>query len=157
MSIVLTIDAANAEELITQIKGLQIALGGKVANVVSEVKAEPVQVGANPVKAEPTEKPKATRTTKPKETEVAKTETKAEETQAADPAQTTTEAAAEGAKTKDDVSTALQSLTAAKDIETAKKVLARFKNKDEAPCARMSDLLAKDYEDFISTCEAEAK
>lgn len=152
MSIVLTINAATAEELVSQIKGLQAALVGQVL-VMNESGTVEKRESAPTI-----EKPKATRTAKAKEN-VAETKVeapKAEETQT-DAAQTTIESAVQGTKTKEDVATALQTLTAAKDIETAKRVLAQFKNKDGNPSARMSDLLEKDYEDFISTCEAESK
>lgn len=163
-TITLTINAESSHELIEHVKGLQTYMLGQLATTgASHVQAHAGQgaQASEPKKEDP--KATATRTRAPKATTAAEaTNAKPAEVlsnnatvsgTAPESVQPSTE---NGTKTKEDVATALQNLTAKKELGKAKEVLARFKNKDGGDCARMSDIQAGDYDDFVATCEAEA-
>lgn len=133
-TITLTINAATAEDLIHEVRKLQLAIGAPI----------PVQAEVTG-KVEPkTEAKKATaKKDKPVETPVV--ETPVAETPVAVEAGTSS-------LTKDDVQKALQNLSSSKDLATAKAVLAEFKNAGGTACARVSDLQVQDYEAFVARC-----
>jgi len=139
-TITLTINAATAEDLIHEVRKLQLAIGAPTSNAQTE---------PNPTVSKTAEPKKATaKKDKPVETPVVETpvvETPVVETPVAVEAGTSS-------LTKDDVQKALQNLSSSKDLATAKAVLAEFKNAGGTACARVSDLQVQDYEAFVARC-----
>jgi len=139
-TITLTINAATAEDLIHEVRKLQLAIGAPTSNAQTE---------PNPTVSKTAEPKKATaKKDKPVETPVV--ETPVVETPVAVEAGTSS-------LTKDDVQKALQNLSSSKDLATAKAVLAEFKNAGGTACARVSDLQVQDYEAFVARCTGASK
>jgi len=134
-TVTLTINAATAEDLMNEVRKLQLTIGAPISNAQTEPNPT-VQKTAEPKKA-------TAKKDKPVETPVA--ETPVAETPVAVEAGTSS-------LTKDDVQKALQNLSSAKDLATAKAVLAEFKNAGGTTCARVSDLQVQDYEAFVARC-----
>ena len=129
-TVTLTINAATAEDLMNEVRKLQLTIGAPISNAQTEPNPT-VQKTAEPKKA-------TAKKDKPVETPVAETPVAVE--------------AGTSSLTKDDVQKALQNLSSAKDLATAKAVLAEFKNAGGTTCARVSDLQVQDYEAFVARC-----
>lgn len=105
----------------------------KVEAILEEAKAEKVEVEAEKVEAPKEKKAKKEKATQ----EVVETTISQEKV-----------------LTKEDIQEACQKLSAAKDIDAAKKVLSSFKTADGKDCRRISDVQEADYASFIQKCAA---
>lgn len=165
--ITLTITSESAAELVDQIRDLQSTLVQTGANPVGAKELTPSKetldkVNATlkeahydgpPIKeAAPVEKEKKPRAAKPAAQPAAQKETEVVTT----PVQTETvpTSTASTGLTKEDIAEATQKVSAAKNLEVARGILAQFSKEDGTSCARISDVQMKDYENYIATCNA---
>ncbi len=151
MSITLTITSETASDFMA-----------KFSQVASHFQPG-VKIEVPQIQTPKTETPAAAKEAKETKAKSGKTKAESATVSASDvPADTSASVASTPAEaststsglTKDDVSAAVQRISAAKDLETARAVINKFKKADGTPATRISEIQEKDYEDFVNTANA---
>jgi outer membrane biosynthesis protein TonB len=170
----LTINANTARELAEKINELAALLGVDrnqlplpISPNIAEGRAMPtgatvtlVESPKEDIKEEPKEeKPKRTRRTKEeieaeKAAQSVKEEPKTVSTETQTSAPTEATASTPAALTKQDIANACQSVTTAIDLDSARSIVASFKDANGEDCRRISDIKESDYKAFIEACNA---
>ena len=147
------VSAQTAPELTHLVIGLARQFGVNLptaqAELVAEVEGEKV---VEEVKTEVVKEKKASKKEKveaPKE-EKASAPVEEKTTPPVEETQTTS-------LTKQNIADACQKVSAAKNLDAAKAVLAQFKNEKGEPCRRISDVLETDYAAFVAKCDEAIK
>lgn len=147
------VSAQTAPELTHLVISLARQFGVNLPTAQAELVAE---VEGNQVASEVTEKAEV-KEEKQKEKKAPKKE-KVEAPKEEKAETTNVSGAIAGASfTKQNIADACQKVSAAKNLDAAKAILAQFKNEKGEACRRISDVLEADYGAFVAKCEEAIK
>lgn len=137
----LIVNSGTAEELSRMVRSLAKQFGVDLSKAEAQVIVE----------AEPEVKEEV------KEEKTKKTTTKKQATEKATEKEETPTEEAKTSLTKEMVSSAAQALSAAKNLDAVKKIIAQFKKTDGEACRKISEIQEADYAEFIAACEKAGK